>query len=123
MTTEPVYILSAVRTAIGDFGGGLKDFAPSTLGKLVIEKAVKRAGIAANDVRHVVMGQVIQSEPKDAYLSRVSAIEAGIPIEAPALTLNRLCGSGMQAIISSAQMIALGECDIAVAGGAESMSR
>jgi acetyl-CoA C-acetyltransferase len=123
MTTEPVYILSAVRTAIGDFGGGLKDFAPSTLGKLVIEEAVKRAGIAANDVGHVVMGQVIQSEPRDAYLSRVSAIEAGIPIEAPALTLNRLCGSGMQAIISSAQMIALGECDIAVAGGAESMSR
>jgi acetyl-CoA C-acetyltransferase len=93
MTTEPVYILSAVRTAIGDFGGGLMNFAPSTLGKLVIEEAVKRAGIAANDVGHVVMGQVIQSEPRDAYLSRVSAIEAGIPIEAPALTLNRLCGS------------------------------
>lgn len=123
MTTEPVYILSGVRTAIGDFGGALKDFAPARLGALVISEAVSRAGLAAADIEHVVMGQVIQSEPKDAYLSRVAAVDAGIPVEAPALTLNRLCGSGMQAIISSAQMIALGECDIAVAGGAESMSR
>lgn len=121
--TEPVYILSGVRTAIGDFGGGLKDFAPSTLGALVIAEAVKRAEVEPSDVQHVVLGQVIQSEPKDAYLSRVAAVEAGIPIEAPALTLNRLCGSGLQAIISSAQMIALGECDIAIGGGAESMSR
>lgn len=121
--TEPVYILSGVRTAIGDFGGGLKDFAPSKLGALVIAEAVKRAAVASGDVQHVVMGQVIPSEPKDAYLSRVAAVEAGIPVEAPALTLNRLCGSGMQAIISSAQMIALGECGLAVAGGAESMSR
>ena len=121
--TEPVYILSGVRTAIGDFGGGLKDIAPSKLGALVIAEAVKRANISPSDVEHVVLGQVIQSEPKDAYISRVAAVEAGIPIEAPALTLNRLCGSGMQAIISSAQMIALGECDIAVAGGAENMSR
>ena len=121
--TEPVYILSGVRTAIGDFGGGLKDLAPSKLGALVIAEAVKRANISPSDVEHVVLGQVIQSEPKDAYLSRVAAVEAGIPVEAPALTLNRLCGSGMQAIVSSAQMIALGECDIAVAGGAENMSR
>lgn len=123
MTIEPIYILSSVRTAIGDFGGGLKDFAPATLGKLVIEEAVKRAGVAPSDVGHVVMGQVIQSDPRDAYLARVAAVDAGLPIEAPALTLNRLCGSGMQAIISAAQMITLGECDIAVAGGAESMSR
>ncbi|HEY9580108.1 MAG TPA: beta-ketothiolase BktB [Rhizorhapis sp.] len=123
MTTEPIYILSGVRTAIGDFGGGLKDFAPAALGKLVIEEAVKRAGVTPSDVGHVVMGQVIQSDPKDAYLARVAAVDAGLPIEAPALTLNRLCGSGMQAIISAAQMITLGECDIAVAGGAESMSR
>lgn len=121
--TQPVYILSGVRTAIGDFGGGLKDFAPSKLGALVIAEAVKRAHLSPSAVQHVVMGQVIQSEPRDAYLSRVAAVEAGIPVEAPALTLNRLCGSGMQAVISSAQMIQLGECDIAVAGGAESMSR
>src|SRR3546814_732014 len=82
-----------------------------------------RAGVTPSDVGHVVMGQVIQSDPKDAYLARVAAVDAGLPIEATALTLNRLCGSGMQAIISAAQMITLGECDIAVAGGAESMSR
>src|SRR3546814_7956750 len=90
MTTEPIYILSGVRTAIGDFGGGLKDFAPAALGKLVIEEAVKRAGVTPSDVGHVVMGQVIQSDPKDAYLARVAAVDAGLPIEAPALTLNRL---------------------------------
>lgn len=123
MTTEPIYILSGVRTAIGDFGGALKDFAPAKLGTLVISEAVSRAGLAPADVQHVVLGQVIQSEPKDAYIARVAAVDAGIPVEAPALTLNRLCGSGIQAIISSAQMISLGECDIAVAGGAESMSR
>src|SRR3546814_9031749 len=89
MTTEPIYILSGVRTAIGDFGGGLKDFAPATLGKLVIEEAVKRAGVAPSDVGHVVMGQVIQSDPKDAYLARVAAVDAGLPIAAPALTLDR----------------------------------
>lgn len=121
--TAPVYILSGVRTAIGDFGGGLKDFPPATLGKIVIAEAMSRAGITPDKVQHVVMGNVVQNEPKDAYLARVSAIQAGIPIEAPALTLNRLCGSGVQAIISAAQMIALDECDIAVAGGAESMSR
>lgn len=126
MTTspsEPVYILSGVRTAIGDFGGALKDFAPSELGRLVIAEAVRRAGLEPSAVQHVVMGQVIQSEPKDAYLSRVAAIKAGIPVEAPALTLNRLCGSGVQAIISIAQGITLGEFDVGVAGGAESMSR
>ncbi len=118
-----VVILSGVRTAIGAFGGSLKDLAPADLGKLVIVEAIRRAGLAPDDVQHVVMGQVIQSVPKDAYLARVAAVEAGIPVATPALTLNRLCGSGVQAIISSAQMISLGECDIAVAGGAESMSR
>jgi len=112
-----------VRTAIGTFGGSLKDIPPARLGALVIAEAVKRAGIAASDVGHVVMGNVIPSVPKDAYLARVAAVEAGVPIAAPALTLNRLCGSGVQAIVSAAQMIALGECGIAVAGGAESMSR
>lgn len=120
---EPVYIISGVRTAIGDFGGSLKDIPPATLGARVIAEAVARAGLAPCDIQHVVMGNVIPSEPKDAYLARVAAINAGVPVSAPALTLNRLCGSGVQAVVSVAQMIALGECDIAVAGGAESMSR
>ena len=120
---QDVVILSGVRTAVGAFGGSLKDFAPSELGKLVIAEAIRRAGVAPGDIQHVVMGQVIQSRPKDAYLARVAAIEAGIPVSTPALTLNRLCGSGVQAIISAAQMITLGECAFAVAGGAESMSR
>jgi acetyl-CoA C-acetyltransferase len=118
-----VVIVSATRTAIGDFGGSLKDVSPTRLGAIVIAEAIRRAGIEAAAVEHVVMGQVIQSEPKDMYLSRVAAMEAGIPATVPALTLNRLCGSGLQAIVSAAQMIRLGEAEIAVAGGAESMSR
>ncbi|HDR9872830.1 TPA: acetyl-CoA C-acyltransferase [Burkholderia cenocepacia] len=117
-----VYIVAGVRTAIGNFGGSLAHSSPSQLGASVIAEAVRRADINCNDVQHVVMGQVIQTIPQDAFLARVSAINAGIPISAPALTLNRLCGSGIQAIISSAQMIALGECDIAVAAAAEVMS-
>ena len=123
MTTEPVYIVSATRTAIGDFGGGLKDFAPSQLGSLVIAEAIRRAGLAPADVQHVVLGQVIQSEPRDAYISRVAAVNAGVPVEAPALTLNRLCGSGVEAIIIAARLVGAGEASVAVAGGAESMSR
>ncbi|MGF7147862.1 acetyl-CoA C-acetyltransferase [Sphingomonas zeicaulis] len=118
-----VYIVAGVRTAIGDFGGSLKDFAPAELGKRVIAEAIDRAGLVPADVQHVVMGQVIATTPKDAYLARVAAVNAGIPVEAPALTLNRLCGSGVQAVVSAAQMLALGECEVAVAGGAEVMSR
>ncbi|WP_411341195.1 beta-ketothiolase BktB [Sphingopyxis sp. J-6] len=118
-----VVIVSAVRTAIGDFGGSLKDISPSELGRLVIQEAVLRAGLLPADIHHVVMGQVIQSDPKDIFLARIAAVKAGIPTSAPALTLNRLCGSGVQAIVSAAQMIRLGECQAAVAGGAESMSR
>ena len=118
-----VVILSGVRTAIGDFGGSLKDVAPWELGRIVIAEAIKRAGIEPGHVEHVVLGQVIQSEPSDAYVSRIAAIAAGIPDRTPALTLNRLCGSSVQAIISAAQMIALAECDVAVAGGVESMSQ
>ncbi|MGE4322114.1 MAG: acetyl-CoA C-acyltransferase family protein [Sphingobium sp.] len=121
--TEPVYIVSGVRTAIGDFGGALKDIAPATLGKLVIEEAVKRAGVTADDVQHVVLGQAIPSEPRDSYVARVAAVEAGIPVSAPALTVNRLCASGMQAIVSGAQMIALGEAEVVVSGGTEVMSK
>lgn len=123
MTSEPVYIVAGTRTAIGDFGGALKDFAPAELGRLVIAEAIRRAGIAPADVQNVVLGQVIQSEPKDAYIARVAAVNAGVPVEVPALTLNRLCGSGIEAIITAAKGIALGEGAIAVAGGAESMSR
>lgn len=118
-----VYILSGVRTAIGEFGGSLKDHTPAALGAAVIREAINRAAISPESIEHVVMGQVIPTVPKDAYLARVAAVNAGIPVEAPALTLNRLCGSGVQAIISSAQMIALGECDLAAAAGVEVMSR
>ena len=117
-----VYIVGAARTAIGDFGGGLKDVAPAELGRTVAVAAIERAGLEPADVQHVVMGQVIPSGPKDAYLARVVGVNAGVPVEAPALTVNRLCGSGVQAIISAAQTLALGEADVAIAGGAESMS-
>ena len=120
---ESVYIVSGVRTAIGDFGGSLASFAPADLGSKVIGETIRRAGLSPSEIQHVVMGQVIQTVPKDAYLARVAAVNAGIPVEAPALTLNRLCGSGVQAIISGAQMIALGEADLVVGGGAEVMSR
>jgi acetyl-CoA C-acetyltransferase len=118
-----IVITAGLRTAIGDFGGSLKDQPPSALGALVIREALARAAVEPGEIGHVVMGQVIHTEPRDMYLARVAAIEAGIPAAVPALTVNRLCGSGAQAIVSAAQMLALGECAIAVAGGAESMSR
>lgn len=123
MAQRDVVVVSGVRTAIGDFGGALKDFSPTELGALVTREAIGRAGIEAAEVGHVVFGNVIQTEPKDMYLARVCAMNGGIPKEAPAMTLNRLCGSGLQAIVSAAQAIALGDADIALAGGAESMSR
>jgi acetyl-CoA C-acetyltransferase len=118
-----VVIVSGARTAIGDYGGALKDVAPTQLAATVVREAVKRAGIAPQDVGQVVFGNVIHTEPKDMYLSRVAAIQAGLPQETVALTLNRLCGSGLQAIVTAAQSVASGDCDAAVAGGAESMSR
>jgi len=118
-----VVVLSGVRTAIGDYGGGLKDIAPTDLAARVVREAVSRAKVAAEDVGHVVFGNVIHTEPKDMYLSRVACINGGLPKETPALTLNRLCGSGLQAIVSAAQVIKLGDADVAVAGGVESMSR
>jgi acetyl-CoA C-acetyltransferase len=120
---QDVFVLSGQRTAIGDFGKSLKDIPPTKLGEIAIRAALAKGGVEAAEVQHVVMGNVIHTEPRDAYLSRVSAIEAGIPIETPAMTVNRLCGSGLQAIISAAQTIMLGEADIAIGGGAESMSR
>ena len=118
-----VYIVSGVRTAIGDFGGSLKDLPPTELGAMVAREALSRADVAGDEVQHVVFGNVIHTEAKDMYLSRVAAVNAGITQDAPALTLNRLCGSGLQAIVSAAQAVTLGDADIAVAGGAESMSR
>jgi acetyl-CoA C-acetyltransferase len=118
-----VYIVSAVRTAIGGFGGSLKDIPPTELASRVTAEAVRRAAVAPAEIGHVVFGQVVQTEPRDMYVSRVAAVDAGIPVETPALTVNRLCGSGLQAVVSAAQSIKLGDCDIAVAGGVESMSR
>lgn len=118
-----VYIVSAVRTAIGTFGGSLKDVPPSQLASRVTAEALRRAGVAPAEVGHVVFGQVIQTEPRDCYIARVAAVEGGIPVETPALTVNRLCGSGLQAVVSAAQSVLLGDCDIAVAGGVENMSR
>jgi acetyl-CoA C-acetyltransferase len=118
-----VYVVSANRTAIGSFGGSLKDIPPSELASRVTAEAVRRASVAPADIGHVVFGQVVQTEPRDMYISRVAAVYAGIPVETPALTVNRLCGSGLQAVVSAAQSIKLGDCDVAVAGGVESMSR
>jgi len=118
-----VVVISGVRTAVGDFGGALKDFAPTDLAARCVREALSRAKVAPGEVGHVVFGNVIHTEPKDMYLSRVAAVNGGIPKEVPALTLNRLCGSGLQAIVTASQIIALGDADVAVAGGAESMSR
>ena len=118
-----VVILSGVRTAIGDYGGSLKDIPPSELAARVVREAVSRAKVDPKDIGQCVFGNVIHTEAKDMYLSRVAALKGGLPMESGALTLNRLCGSGMQAIVSAAQYIMLGDVDAAVAGGAESMSR
>ncbi|WP_374320168.1 acetyl-CoA C-acyltransferase family protein [Aquabacterium sp.] len=121
--TRDVVFVGAARTAIGSFGGSLKDVPPADLGALVIKTALERAGVQPKDVGHVVVGHVIPSVPQDAYISRVAALNAGVPQEAPAFNVNRLCGSGLQAIVSAAQAILLGDCDVAVGAGAESMSR
>ncbi|MFN3552411.1 MAG: acetyl-CoA C-acyltransferase family protein [Novosphingobium meiothermophilum] len=117
-----IYIVSGARTAIGSFGGSLASLRPAETGAIVIREAIARAGITPDKVQNVVIGTVVPTQPKDAYVSRVAAVNAGIPIEAPAMNVNRLCGSGLQAIVSAAQGIALGEQDIAIGGGAESMS-
>ena len=123
MTQPEVVVLSGVRTAIGDYGGGLKDKPPTELGAAVVREAVKRAGIQPAEVGHVVFGNVIHTDVHDMYLARVAAINGGLPVETPALTLNRLCGSGLQAIVSAAQTIYLGDTKVAIGGGAEVMSR
>jgi acetyl-CoA C-acetyltransferase len=120
---EEIFVLSGVRTPIGKYGGGLASVPPCDLAAKVVREAVSRAGVSAGDVGQVMFGNVIHTERRDMYLSRVAAVNGGLDVDTPALTVNRLCGSGMQAIISAAQAIMLGDCQVAVAGGAESMSR
>src|ERR1041384_6871756 len=118
-----VMVVAGARTAIGDYGGAFKDVPPTKLGSIAIKEAIARARVDPASVGHVVMGSVIHGEARDMYLSRVAALDAGLPVGTPCLTVNRLCGSGLQAIVSAAQHILLGGTNIAVAGGAESMSR
>jgi acetyl-CoA C-acetyltransferase len=120
---EDVLVLSAVRTPIGKYGGGLASVPPCDLAAKVVREAVSRSGVDPAQVGHAVFGNVIHTETRDMYLSRVAAINGGLEVGTPALTVNRLCGSGLQAIISASQSIMLGDCEVAVAGGAESMSR
>ena len=118
-----VVVVSGVRTAIGTFGGSLKDVPPTELGALVVRESLKRANVAGEEVGHVVFGHVVNTEPKDMYLSRVAAINGGCSEGTPAFNVNRLCGSGLQAIVSASQSILLGDTDIAIGAGAENMSR
>ncbi len=122
-TDRQVVFLSAVRTGIGKYGGGLKDVPPADLAATMVRESVARAGVSPEQVGHVVFGNVIHTEQRDMYLGRVAAVNGGLPTDTPAFTLNRLCGSGLQAIVSAAQAVIMGDCDVAVAGGAESMSR
>ncbi|QHG64524.1 acetyl-CoA C-acyltransferase family protein [Pseudomonas putida] len=123
MSSAEIYVVSAVRTAIGGFGGSLKDLPLADLATAVTRAAIERSGVSAEQIGHMVMATVIPTEPRDAYLSRVAAMNAGIPKETPAFNVNRLCGSGLQAIVSAAQCLLLGDADVALAAGAESMSR
>jgi acetyl-CoA C-acetyltransferase len=124
MSTErEVVVLSGARTAIGDYGGALKDVPPSELAATVIREAVKRAKIDPQKVNQLVLGNVIHTEAKDMYISRVAGMKGGLPQDTTALTVNRLCGSGLQAIVSAAQSIQLGDAEVAIGAGAESMSR
>jgi len=118
-----VLVLSGTRTPIGQYGGGLAAVPPCDLAATVVREAVSRAGVEPGQVGHTVFGNVIHTEIRDMYLSRVASVNGGLPVETPAFTLNRLCGTGLQAIVSAAQAIKLGDCDVAVAGGSESMSR
>jgi acetyl-CoA C-acetyltransferase len=123
MSQREIYFVGAARTAIGTFGGSLKDVPMSQLATTAVRAALERSGVAPDQVGHVVMGNVVPTEPRDAYLSRIAAMDAGIPQEVPAFNVNRLCGSALQAIISAAQTIALGDAEVAIGGGAEAMSR
>ncbi len=118
-----VVVVSAVRTAIGTYGGALAASPPADLAALCVREAVSRAGLEPGDIGHCVFGNVLHTEARDMYMARVAAVNGGLPVETPSLTVNRLCGSGLQAIVSAAQLIQLGDAEAAVAGGAECMSR
>ena len=121
--SREVVVVSGVRTAIGTFGGSLKDIPTTELAAQVVRESLARAGVDGKDVGHVAFGHVVNTEPKDMYLSRVAAVNGGCANETPAFNVNRLCGSGLQAIVSASQSILLGDCDVAIGGGAENMSR
>jgi acetyl-CoA C-acetyltransferase len=123
MAQREVVVTSGARTAIGGYGGALKDIPPTKLGSVAIKEAMARAKIDPATVGHVVVGSVIHGEARDLYMSRVAALDGGLPVGTPCLTVNRLCGSGLQAIVSAAQHILLGDTDVAIGAGAESMSR
>ena len=123
MNAKEVVVVSAVRTAVGGFGGSLAGFAPAALAAKVVAAAVERAAIAPQEIGHCVFGNVVHTEPDDLYLARVAALRGGLAESTACMTVNRLCGSGLQAIVSAAQQIQLGDCDAAIGGGAESMSR
>jgi acetyl-CoA C-acetyltransferase len=118
-----VFVVSGVRTAIGGFGGSLKNVSPGELGATVIRAAMERAAVTGDDIGHVALGHVINTEPRDMYLSRYAAVTAGVAQGTPAFNVNRLCGSGLQAVVSAAQTLLLGDAQIAIAGGVENMSR
>ncbi|MBM2321984.1 MULTISPECIES: acetyl-CoA C-acyltransferase family protein [Marivita] len=120
---DDIVLLDGARTAIGTFGGSLAATPPIELGTAVAKAALERSGVEGGQIGHVVFGHVINTEPRDMYLSRVAAMQAGIPDTTPAMNVNRLCGSGAQAIVSAVQALMLGDADFALAGGAESMSR
>ncbi|OIN91620.1 MAG: acetyl-CoA acetyltransferase [Comamonadaceae bacterium CG1_02_60_18] len=121
--TREVVIVSGARTAIGTYGGSLKDIAPTETAAQIVREVLARAQVKGDEVGHVVFGHVVNTEPKDMYLSRVAAINGGCAESVPAFNVNRLCGSGLQAIVCAAQSIVLGDADIAIGGGAEGMSR
>ncbi|MFW8565760.1 acetyl-CoA C-acyltransferase family protein [Orrella sp. 11846] len=118
-----VWVTAAVRTAVGDFGGGLKDVSPIDLGTTVVKAVLERSGVTGEDVGHLAFGQVVPTEPRDLYMSRVVSLNAGLPQESVAFNVNRLCGSGLQAVVSAAQSILLGDTEMAIGGGTENMSR
>jgi acetyl-CoA C-acetyltransferase len=123
VNAREIFVIGTARTAIGTFGGALKDVSNVQMATTAVQAAIARSGIAPEQIGHVVMGNVIPTEVRDAYLSRVAAVNAGCSIETPAFNVNRLCGSGLQAIVSAAQAISLGDCDVAIGAGSESMSR